>query len=346
MDKKKNIDFSLIASYLSGECPEQKLVIERWLETDPENKRLYSIMRAAWAAKEKRLPETELDNIWREIQKKSGITSIGNEPISNRPKFMEQFRTPWPKTYRILRIAAALIVAVGLSALIGKIANIPPFGVQDEYRVLTVENGTHLELTLPDNTRMVLDAGSALRYPSNFASDKREVYLDGEAYFEVSPDPARPFIVNIHGAEIKVLGTKFNINGWRLTGEVRVVVVEGRVSLRSNELKDSKTVIISDGELSILRAGGQPSEPQAVAVERHLGWMRDDIIFEDAMLYEVLNQIERWYDIEFNLADSTTGLERVSVHIKKKSLADILDLLSVLTGQSYDQRGRIVYFTE
>jgi len=141
-----------------------------------------------------------------------------------------------------------------------------------------------------------------------------------------------------------VLGTKFNIRGWGQTGNVGVVVTEGTVSLKSTDFGGGDSVVISEGQLSVLRQNESPTSPRSVDVSRYLGWVRNDIIFDNAPVYEVLDQLDRWYDIRISLPDSSIGMERISIHITKKSLKDILDLLAALTGLSYEQKGKQVCF--
>ena len=344
MDFYKNIDWSILASYLSGECLRKKPIIDKWLESDPEHQRLFQVMKTAWDVEEAQLPISNLDKMWREIEKKSDF-SIANYDNKNRHiKINNRFITYWLKPSPLIRIAAILILVVGLSLIIGKITDIFPLADQIQYQMVTVPKGAHSELTLADGTEIIMDAGTTFKYPLKFADAERTVYLDGEAYFEVAHDNDKPFVVLSHNAKIRVLGTKFNIRGWGQTGNVGVVVTEGTVSLQSTDFSGGDSVIISEGQLSILRQNESPTSPRSVDVSRYLGWMRNDIIFDNAPVYEVLDQLDRWYDIRISLPDSSIGWERISVHIKKKSLKDILDLLAALTGLSYEQKGKQVCF--
>jgi len=344
VDSNENIDLSLLASYLSGESSGKKHIIDKWLESDPEHKRLYQIMKAAWDIEEAQSPISNLDKMWREIEKKSHFSRVDNDIKSTHNKINKWFSAYWLKPSPLIRIAASLILVAGLYLIIGKIANIFPFAGQPQYQIVTVPKGTHSELTLIDGTNIILDAGSTFKYPLKFADTERTVYLDGEAYFEVAHDSDKPFTVLSHNAKIRVLGTKFNIRGWGQTGNVGVVVTEGTVSLKSTDFGGGDSVVISEGQLSVLRQNESPTSPRSVDVSRYLGWVRNDIIFDNAPVYEVLDQLDRWYDIRISLPDSSIGMERISIHITKKSLKDILDLLAALTGLSYEQKGKQVCF--
>lgn len=341
----KDVDWTLLARYLSGECPEEKANIDKWIESDPENERLYLMLKTAWETRESPQSAADIDRIWLNVEKKAGIRTAPNLKISkNDSKSDRRLLNLSPKQFRLFRGAAILIIALGLSLLAGKLADILPFKAKNDLITVAVERGRQHELKLSDGSNVLLDAGSSFKYPREFDSEKREVYLEGEAYFDVSSEPGNPFIVYVHDAQIRVLGTKFNIRGWGAEKDVRVVVEEGSVSLKSIESIEGDSVVIGEGQLSILSPSRPPTEPRSVDVSKYLGWMHDEIFFEDTPLLDILAQLERWYDLEFVLPDSSIGSERLSIHIRKKSLDDILDLLSALTGLSYSRHGKIIQF--
>ena len=111
-------------------------------------------------------------------------------------------------------------------------------------REVIIKNKELKEITLSDGTKVKLDAGSSIKFPDKFEDDKREVFLNGEAYFKVTSDLQTPFIVHTNQAEITVLGTKFNVRAWDQTHKVAVVVVDGKVSLRPEGVNNNKSVVI------------------------------------------------------------------------------------------------------
>lgn len=344
-------DWSLLARYLSGECSdEEKTELEAWITSDPENKRLVQFMKLVWNNPEARTQESDVKALWDEVAKKAGITAKPElKKISESTRFVPRTRK-WPSqlhadSYRILRYAAAFFIVVTLGYLLSKRSTFFPWGQPAaELETFTVERGSRDTITLSDGTRIVLDAGSNLRYPERFKEGTREIFLNGEGYFEVTSDADRPFIVHANHAVIRVLGTKFNVRAWQPDQRVTVAVAEGRVSLRAEEGDALEKVVISKGQMSILPENGNPSEPIPVDVEKYLGWMHNEIVFEDAPLHEILFQLERWYDLQFVLADSAIAGEHVTVHIQKKSVDDILELISALSGLNYERQGRTIRF--
>jgi ferric-dicitrate binding protein FerR (iron transport regulator) len=244
---------------------------------------------------------------------------------------------------RILPLLAAMLLLISLPFVWKFIQTSLSTQQATEWNNILVAKGEKKELTLDDGTRVFLDSGSSFKYPQKFIRKVREVSLTGEGYFEVRPDEKKPFLVNADYAVIKVVGTKFNVRAWQQTQRVEVSVAEGRVSLHSR-ISDPKTaVLISNGQQSILPKNGRPSNPVKVNIEKYLGWINRNVEFVNTPLLEILNQLERWYDIRFVLHDDISVTDQLTVHIQNKPLKDILELIADLMTLEYEQKGKTVY---
>ena len=122
------------------------------------------------------------------------------------------------------------------------------------YNTLTVPYGKRFDIVLSDNTHVFLNAGSSLRYPVNFIKGKnREVFLEGEAFFEVTKDTQHPFVVNAHEINVRVLGTKFNVSAYPESLATKTVLVEGAVGLYKTETyKAENATLMTPGDLATL----------------------------------------------------------------------------------------------
>lgn len=341
-------DWILLARYLSEECTdEEKEKVEGWILTDSENKQLVELMKTVWNTQEATRQESDVKKLWKDVAERAGIqpSSQGVEPRIRSNLISRVIKWPFqarPAFARLLCYAAILMIAVSLPYFFLRI--LPLIRESSELKVVHVKNTKRVRLTLADGSRVVLDAGSSLRYPEKLKEDTREVYLQGEGYFEVTYSEERPFIVKTDEAEICVLGTKFNVRAWESDKRVKVVVAEGRVSLRPEEGDVGDAVVILEGQLSTLAENGRPSEPRPVDVKKHLSWMQNEMVFEDTPLHEILFQLERWYDLRFVLSDTSVANEHITAHIRKTSVDDILELISALSGLDYERRGRTVRF--
>lgn len=191
----------------------------------------------------------------------------------------------------------------------------------EQYNVLATPRGGQFQLTLPDGTRVWLNAASSLRYPAAFTRSKREVELTGEAYFEVatwsgnsgSGSGKLPFIVRVNGMEVEVLGTHFNINAYENEANVETTLLEGSVAVTAASY--TKTAINKSTESrKVLRPGQQAqiANPRAIVSDADqeikvvsdvntraiTAWKNGYFLFEHSSLPVVMRQLERWYNID------------------------------------------------
>lgn len=180
--------------------------------------------------------------------------------------------------------------------------------------------------TLPDGTKVWLNAESELKFPTQFTRNERLVELKGEGYFEVAHNANKPFIVMSKGQRVKVLGTKFNINSYNNEENTRTTLVSGSVQL-SNE-KNTVSIKLKPGQQGKLEKSGFTT--QTVDTDVFTAWTTNEFQFEGAPLVEVLRQLERWYDIDVNYSN----VPNISVHgniSRQKKLSSVLYTLESIT---------------
>lgn len=202
-----------------------------------------------------------------------------------------------------------ILMERGLAYLDGS-AVLSEQGSQDmSFMQLTTPNGGEYRVTLSDGTQVLLNAASTLSYPAEFGSKKREVTLEGEAYFEVEKDPKRPFIVKTAKQHIEVLGTSFNINAYKnetttkttlLTGSVRVnALADSRPSGVGRVLKPNQQSVVSDQQTEVTVNNIDP--------ESAIAWKNGLFNFHGLSIDEALKQVERWYDIRIVYSGEKPG---------------------------------------
>ncbi|UYQ95488.1 FecR domain-containing protein [Chitinophaga horti] len=194
---------------------------------------------------------------------------------------------------------------------------------------ITIPRSRQFQLLLPDGTKIWLNSASTLRFPTAFTGSERSVEITGEAYFEVAADPQRPFLVNIGDTKIQVLGTSFNVNAYANEAAMHTTLLAGSVKVEHA------------GNSMLLKPGQQAKVTDNIKLINHadtdkvLAWKNGLFNFEGAGVQEVMNQLERWYDIEVvyekgipnlhffgemsrnvKLADVLAGLEGAGVHFK------------------------------
>jgi hypothetical protein len=176
--------------------------------------------------------------------------------------------------------------------------------IKPTYHILNIPRGGEYDLVLPDGTKVWINSETKLEYPVFFEKGKaREIRLIGEAYFEVEKDTARPFIIKlIEKGEIKVLGTHFNVMAYEKDNRVLTTLVEGKVSYKSK--KSGKEIILNPGQQAIALNSGLISV-QEVNVEEYIGWKDGLHVFKNKRLEDIMNNLERWYNVNVNYKDTS-----------------------------------------
>lgn len=171
----------------------------------------------------------------------------------------------------------------------------PQHGGQPVFNKIATPRGGQYTITLPDGSRVWLNASSSLRYPAVFSSGGRVVELKGEAYFEVAKQAGQPFVVKVEEMEVKVLGTHFNIMAYDDESAVKTVLLEGAVEVK----KAGVTRMLKPGQgASLLRQSGMLELLPEVNTEEAVAWKNGFIQFEGNDIRSAMRQIARWYNVD------------------------------------------------
>ncbi len=217
-----------------------------------------------------------------------------------------------------------------------------------DLQLTTPKSGTY-QITLPDGSRVWLNAASTLKYPSRFANDTREVILEGEAFFEIQEiQGARvsraPFNVLTAGQVVQVLGTQFNISAYPDEAETKTTLVEGKVKVTSgtrngntqtglttNDLRLT-TKILSPGEQSTTR--GSAITVNTVDTESYTSWKDGIYVLDNGDLHQLIRQLERWYDVEF-VMDGNIQKPVSGIIPRNANLSEVLRAIGDNTGLTF-----------
>ena len=192
---------------------------------------------------------------------------------------------------------------------------------------IIIPYGKRSEITLADGTHIWLNSGSQLSYPTEFKSDSREVYLSGEAFFDVKHDNGKPFYVITRDIKIKVLGTSFNVTSYDEDNTTQAVLVKGKVSAGKNQLF-AKTLDLIPGERMIYDKNNKALMKDQVDVKLYASWVNGYLIFESLPITEVYKKLERYFNRKI-LAES--GLDKITFSGKldlKNKIEDVLENIS------------------
>lgn len=198
---------------------------------------------------------------------------------------------------------------------------------------LDIPRGGQYKLRLPDGTMVWLNSETTLEYPSTFGQKDRKVLLKGEAYFEVTHDASRPFLVQSEGQEVKVLGTEFSVRGY--PGETMLTtLVQGKVHVT---LPNKPPVLLKPGQ-QLARTDTQAKVGE-VQVNSYIGWKDNLFIFHHTPLREALAELSRWYDIEVPFSEFPNMTIYEEIHRNTKLSVALFDMEKA-TGLQFGIQGR------
>ncbi len=311
------IHLGALARYLDGTAsPEDHAAVEAWIGTDPARRAAVATLQPAWDADARRLGAPyDVDAAWRRFE-----TRYGGPKRSGR----------WN-----LAIAAAVVAAVmaaGAAWWLGRDArSVAQAPAMREY---ATPRGRRAVLRLLDGTEITLNADSKLQAPVTFAASQRDVYLEGEAYFSVVHDAARPFVVHTGSGAIRDIGTRFGVHAYGDAERERVAVVEGAVALAGTPLRAGQVATLSrTGTIRVLRNARVTDE---------VAWTRGRLVFTNVPLEEAAERLGRWYDLDVRVIDPALARRPVTGSYGDEPVAQVLTLITAAVGARYEWQGRSV----
>ena len=197
------------------------------------------------------------------------------------------------------------------------------------FNTLVVPYGKRTQITLSDGSKVWLNSGSKLVYPANL-KEKRKVYIEGEAVFEVTHSEQHPFYVVTKDFEIKVLGTVFNVNAYPDEKMSNTVLQKGKIEIAStdNSLFNKEKLTILPGTMAVFNQDERKFYQNKVDADNYLSWRDGYFIFKNEPLENILKKIERYYNVHIELDDIDLGKEKFSGNLDLKDTPD--DILKVI----------------
>ena len=211
------------------------------------------------------------------------------------------------------------------------------------YNTLKIPYGKRFEVVLSDGSIVHLNSGTTLRYPVRFLKNQsRNVFLTGEAFFEVAKDKAHPFTVNTQEMKVEVIGTKFNVNSYQEESSSDVVLVEGRVALYKENKTSQNQTFLSPGLKGTLLKGQQNFTKEEVNTENYTAWIQGSLIFKKKSFNAIIRALERNYNVTFINNNKTLGNEIFNARFDNESIEVVLKYLSDSYSINYTIQNNII----
>lgn len=339
-----------IIRYISGNYTEEdKKFVEEWLAENSFAREELERLQWTWDKTGELQFETDLDRAWNNFSEKlKKDKESTSQDVSRIGRFPEK-KVKSKVLGFLVRAAAVLLIAAGAYAFYqyNYINGQQQQSAREQvYHTLVSEEGEQIHFRFNDGSKVVLNGNSTVRYPSDFGSGTRELFLDGEAYFEVNRDHPQPFIVYAGNMRVTDISTKFNINAYP----------EG----------DYYEVTVSDGEVEVMASVGQSTPPdsieqsarpqpvritqgQKVEVDREegemvisranlhasLGWLDNRLVFDGEPLSQIVARLERYYDIEIEVLDEQLLSQQVTASFQNERMENVFKVLSLSLDADY-----------
>lgn len=204
------------------------------------------------------------------------------------------------------------------------------------YNILTVPYGKRFEINLSDGTKVHLNAGTSLKYPVKFISGKtRQVFLKGEAFFDVAKDEKHPFVVNANQLNVEVLGTQFNFSSYPEDVETDVVLVEGSVNLYTPSDKNNHVLLKPGFKGSYSKSAAGQISTKPVITSIYTSWIDGELVFRNITFGNILKKMERHYNVEIINRNTQLTNEKFNASFRNEPIEKILEYFKITYGIDY-----------
>lgn len=329
--------------------------LHAYLQQHPEDQYFLELLSGYWMAG-RQLPE-EQPAAAANFQYILQAASEGETLPENKEALPEEVVSP-RKQFRFYRMATAAAAAVLLAGslwwLSGEKEPVKQ-GSTDARNEIVAKRGSKLRLLLPDDTHVWLNADSRLTYKNNFNDSLREVELEGEAFFNVVKDPARPFVVHTTGIDIKVLGTEFNVKSYAVDSTIEATLLRGVIAVSKKNAPGEPGIILKPHEKLVFNKGlntldgtSEIDSPilHKAAVEHAMAvtvlpehipdsarietsWVYDKLLFDGDNFRELAEKMERWFNVKIRFQNDRVAAYRFRGVFEDENIEQALKALQL-----------------
>lgn len=351
MDKK--LDWKKVLRYLGGESTlEEKLEMAEWMKSDAVNEEFMQFLQTIWQMEPNKKKKIDAESAWERFSEKYDFDKdpelFSSESVtvqkSQKPLVHRQSKRKSMNGYGLIGVAASIIIAVLIS-----LHFIDETGMNEEistnseieYRELRTEKGQRTRINLTDGSIIHLNGDSYLRIPEAFRpGEDRLVYLEGEAFFEITRGDNITFKVVAGETVTTVLGTRFNISSYWEDDDVTVVVADGIVSFGYLNEPAIEPAILTNNQKGVIVMGDTPKISNVPDLSVYHGWTTGELIFEQEPLPKMISKLERWFGIDIEIYDEAGGLlnKQITASFSERQPAeDVLQSISLVLDLSIER---------
>jgi transmembrane sensor len=361
-------DWQRLARYVAGETSgDERESTRAWLESDAARRELHARMKEAWDVA--RVDESRWDSrrSWDRMRARLESREIPSLRTDAARPHIAHYRAFAPASERswwrgLGAIAAGAVVVIGGVAVAkavterraAQLAQAP--AIVPQMNEIFTRRAQRATVHLSDGSKITLNVDSRLRYPQEYGQASRDIYLEGEAFFEVAHRTA-PFVVHTTQGSVRDIGTRFVVSAYPNSSDTKVVVSDGAVVIsprgttgprdsgpHPTSVPATDSLILTSSTLGIIN-GGKLQMSGGVGVADHLAWMDGRLVFVGAPLDDVVQRLSRWYDIDVRLGDKSLAQVQFSGTFRSENPDNVLSLLSASAGARLTRSGSAYVLT-
>ncbi len=333
---QETIIISLLRKYVKDQCSEQELrTLLQWLKSSDHHIGFDWVVQPLWDAIDKDMPRPDEEGENELRQEVSSLLSEIRQQKTSDSKVRSKNRLNG-----FYRVAAILILALSVTLGALKVLDRPQSVVT--YVEKMSAKGETKSLLLADGTKVILNSDTKLIIPSNFNKEERIIELEGEGFFDVTPDPDKPFIIKSGETRVKVLGTSFDFKSYKEDEFIKLTVSTGKV--RVNMIDQDLQLAVSPNEhLSISKIDGNVRK-ESIEENNYIKWIHGSLYFNKEPIREVLKTINRTYNRKVILQCENCDYRITGTH-DNKSIEAVIEAICFTSGlRSKREGGNIVLY--
>lgn len=334
---KNNINIELLDRFMRGETsPEEEQLLLEWFRNSSSRNEILEFYQQRWIeASEDELPAEIQGRMYLRIKER--MLEIENSHREEERKIFK-LRSSFS---RFLPYVATILLCIGISfsSYLYTQKDLP---ITSEY-IVSAEKGQRASVTLPDGTKVWLNSHTVLRYKSDYGVKKRNVFLNGEAYFEVSKDKEHRFVVDAGEMEVEALGTSFNVKAYREDKSIVATLYNGSIQATGGE---HSIILLPDQQVLFNRENRQlkVERPDNIAYSRM--WRDNELAFKGETLYDIAMRLNRIYNVQIEFKSEKIKQYRFSGVIKNNSLDNVIEIISLTAPILYEAKEDTIILSE
>lgn len=305
--------------------------MENWRSSSPDHQKFFEEMEEIWKESGDLYSNYEVNRVdgWEKLSDKLSLGTNNSNSLPVKLKYLSRF-------------AAVLVLLVSIG-FIAKFFN-DRAKVGREVITFQAEN-KKADILLPDSSMVTLDRHSRLKYRKEYNATQREVDLKGTAFFSVKGDAFKPFIVNMEGCAVKVVGTSFFLNSDSVSNQITLIVVSGKVHFYAASKVDS-FVVVSKNEKAMYAVSTGKIVKEQKYNPNEIVWKTGNFIFEEEKLLNVCNILSSYYAVKISLPDTSLNELRLTAGFNEQRLTDIIEAIEATFDIEADTVGHTIVLSK